>query len=88
MKKIIFVLALFLTMAFSANAQDGFFQSGDGGYRNTPGVDEPLIPSGPVSSIKDGEAANNEPLGDGLLVLTVLGAGYALSRRKKSCDGR
>ena len=86
MKKIIYVLAFLLTMAFSANAQDGFFQSGDGGYRNTPGVDEPLVPAGPVGSIKDTEGSS--PLGSGLLIMTVLGAGYAISRRKKSCDER
>ena len=81
MKKIIFTIAIILTMAFSVSAQDGFFRSDDGGQRTgTPGVDEPLVPHGPLGGAQDQDAA---PLGSGLLVLTALGAGYALLHRRK-----
>lgn len=82
MKKIIFAIALVMTMALSANAQrDGFFSD----YSN--GLDREqefgiVLPSsigmstGPSNDI-------NAPLGSGLLVLTALGAGYAMARRKR-----
>lgn len=81
MKKILFTIAIIITMMLSANAQDGFFRADDGGsYRGTPGVDDPMIPHGAVGSIQDQNAA---PLGSGLLILTAMGAGYAATRRKK-----
>lgn len=80
MKRILFTIAIIITMMLSANAQDGFFRADDGGsYRGTPGVDEPLIPQGTVGSITDQDAA---PLGSGLLVLTALGACYVAARKK------
>ena len=80
MKKILFTIAIIITMVLSTNAQDGFFRADDGGgYRGTPGVDEPLIPQGAVGSITDQDAA---PLGSGLLVLTMLGGAYMLRRRE------
>ncbi len=84
MKKAIFTFVFIIATALCANAQtDGFFRTGDSDYRNTPGVDEPTVPHGTVGGIKDQDAA---PLGSGLLVLTALGAGYALKRREKSSD--
>ena len=81
MKKILYTIAIIIMMVSSASAQDSFFRGDDGGYRNTPrpGVDEPLVAHGPVGGTLSQDAA---PLGSGLLVLTVLGAGYAISRRK------
>ena len=80
MKKIIFALVLMMMAALSANAQDGFFRSEDT-YRGTtpePGVDEPLVPHGPLGGALDQDAA---PLGSGLLVLTALGAGYLVRKK-------
>lgn len=79
MKKIIFALVLMMMAALSANAQDDFFRSEDG-YRGTPvpGVDEPLVPHGPLGGAMDQDAA---PLGSGLLVLTALGAGYLVRKK-------
>ena len=45
------------------------------------GGEEPMVvPNGAVGTITDHDAA---PLGTGLLVLTALGAGYAVTKRKK-----
>ncbi|MBQ3844335.1 MAG: hypothetical protein II817_05050 [Bacteroidales bacterium] len=82
MKKILLTFAIILTMVFSVSAQDGFFRSDNSGERTDtpiPGVDEPLVPHGSFG-IGDQDAA---PLGSGLLVLTALGAGYALSRKRE-----
>lgn len=81
MKKIIFTIAIILTMAFSVSAQDGFFRSDNSGQRTDtpiPGVDEPLVPHGSFG-IGDQDAA---PLGSGLLVLTALGAGYLMRKKR------
>lgn len=80
MKKILLVLSLVMAVAFGANAQDGFFRGDNSMQRTgTPGVDEPLVPHGPVGGILDQEAA---PLGSGLLVLTALGAGYLVRKKR------
>ena len=80
MKKILFVIA-FVMMVVIANAQtDGFFKSGDtDNYSNRTETPTPLVPSGHVGTIPD----TNAPLGSGLLILTAIGAGYAIARRKK-----
>ena len=82
MKKIIFAIAIVLTMTFSANAQSDNFVTTD--YGNTVNrTDDPLMPFLPIWGVG---AYNNDqsalPLGNGLLVLTALGAGYALKRVK------
>ena len=82
MKSIIFTFVFLMTMAFSANAQDGFFKNNDNGYRGTSGADEPLVPSGPVSSIKDNDASPT-PLGSGLLIMTALGGAYLIRKKNK-----
>ena len=83
MKKIIFAIAIVLTMGFSVNAQsDGFFRGGDdgGGNRTDISGTTPALPQGGVGVRSDDQPA---PLGSGLLVLTALGAGYALTRKRK-----
>ena len=76
MKKIVFTLAITLGLAFGASAQsDGFFSNysmNDGSRSND---DLPELPQG-------GMTGNQSPLGSGLLILTALGAGYALSKRR------
>lgn len=85
MKKILFAIAIVLTFGLTANAQsDGFFRNYDNGYGDRTGSNEIYAPdhgtTGHVSG--SGEA----PLGSGLLVLTALGAGYAVARKKKNRD--
>ena len=82
MKKILFVIALVFALS-AANAQkDGFFRwngnDEDDIYRDvtTNGL---VLPSTHGTGID----YNSTPLGSGLLVLTALGAGYALKRTKK-----
>lgn len=80
MKKILFTFAIILTMVFSVSAQDGFFRGDNSMQRTgTPGVDDPLVPHGPVGGILDQDAA---PLGSGLLVLTALGAVYLVRKKR------
>ena len=81
MKKILFVIALVVTMVYSASAQnDGFFRGGDNnsGYRATS--ETPGIPGGAAGTIPD----TNAPIGSGLLVFTALGAAYALAGKRNS----
>ena len=78
MKKILITLAIIITMVLGASAQDGFFrESSGGGSRDT---DMPMTPSGYPGQISGNFDA---PLGSGLLIFTALGAGYALSRKRK-----
>ena len=85
MKKIVFAIVLVLTIGFSASAQDGFFRGGDNdGADRTAGISgtTPLLPGYGVGA-NNNDQPGTAPLGGGLLVLTALGAGYAVSRRKK-----
>ena len=86
MKKFFFTIALVFTMVCGANAQtDGFF-GGDGGGYDDRAKTMPLVPGDGVGTLTHDENAANAPLGDGLVVLTVLGVGYALKMREKSSD--
>ena len=85
MKKIIFAIAIITTLSLTANAQgrkDTFFNdwssSNDDQWRTDLAL---TLPSGGLGLI-DGDPA--APLGSGLLVLTALGAGYAVARKKRS----
>ena len=83
MKKILFAIAIVLTIGFTANAQgrDGFFSSYDNGYINREGDDPTLSLNFPNHFDSDD---NGAPLGSGLLVLTALGAGYAVARKNRN----
>ena len=85
MKKIILAVAIVLTMGFGAMAQgndnlftdwndisNGLDMTGDN-FGN--GLRDPGFPGG------HGGGDTPAPLGSGLVVLTALGAGYALSKR-------
>ena len=82
MKKILFAIALVIVLGFGANAQDGFFKSNDGGYENrgSGGSGNSANMALPNHGLTDDQTA---PIGSGLLILTALGAGYAL-RKKRS----
>ena len=72
--------ALFLLNPASLNAQktDGFFHSGNDNYENRATIDD----DGGMGHWGIGETV---PVGSGLLILTAIGAGYAIARRKKHC---
>ena len=81
MKKILLATAFIMMMVFGANAQgrDGFFSNYDNGYGTRLG--ESLDIENPGGH---GLTTNQDtPLGSGLLVLTALGAGYAVARKRK-----
>ena len=86
MKKILFAIAIVLTIGLTANAQsrDGFFSDWDNGYGNR--INDPSsIDFNLPSNTTLGNGQNEQaPLGSGLLVLTALGAGYAVARKRKN----
>lgn len=68
-------------MSFCANAQiDNIVTDWNEPYRST--LSEPWIPAIAIGITNDFDA-NNGPLGDGLLILTALGAGYVVARKKR-----
>ena len=82
MKKILFVFVMIIGMVFSANAQrDGFFGGNEGndGARELAGPNIGMPQQGIGST-------NNEsaPLTGGLLIFSILGAGYAATKTRKS----
>ena len=84
MKKIFLIFALMLTMSFEVFAQrsDIFFKTNndDGIYSRLDDPNEILtLPSANLGSTINEPAA---PLGNGLIILTVLGVGYTIRKRK------
>lgn len=83
MKKILFAIALVMTMVLSASAQrDGFF----GGYDGSNGdrMDDPNALGLGLPSSNIGSTTNESaPLGTGLLIMTALGGAYLIRKREK-----
>lgn len=83
MKKILIAIAILMTFGITANAQgknDAFVMDwGNNDTRFTWGDDLSLILPTTLGNTNDVQA----PLGSGLLVLTALGAGYAVVRKRK-----
>lgn len=81
MKKILLTLAIVFTVSCTAMAQgrDSFFNDWDDvdNNLNRDGLEIPLLPPHGL------EYDQPAPLGSGLLLLTALGAGYAVAKRKK-----
>ena len=83
MKKIIFTIAIVFMMVLGASAQtDGFFRDGGGAndYSRTSSGSDPALPRLPGYGVGATNEDQTAPLGSGLLVLTALGAGYAVKR--------
>lgn len=82
MKKILFTIAIVLTMTMSANAQiDPFIESD---YSSNIDRTDDILPFLPIWGV--GAYDNDQsalPLGNGLIILATLGAGYALRRAGK-----
>ena len=73
-------------MVLGASAQtDGFFKDGGSSdnYNRSGSGSDPALPRLPGYGVGATDNDQGAPLGSGLLVLTALGAGYAVSRRKK-----
>ena len=89
MKKIIIAIAIVMMLGFTASAQrggtDSFFSNNDSnyGFRGEGDMDDPNnlinLPGGGFGGTQD----QNLPLGSGLVILTALGAGYAVTRKRK-----
>ena len=81
MKKILLTIAILMTMVLCANAQfDGFFKSyGNDDYIDRTGDNSFVLPNAHGT----GYDYDSAPLGSGLLILTALGAGYAVKRKRK-----
>ena len=81
MKKILFTIALVMTLGFGAKAQiemtDAFFNDWAESDRLAGSGFSFVLPT----SHGFGEDTPSAPLGSGLLVLTALGAGYALKKK-------
>lgn len=84
MKKLLFTIALLITLSVATNAQkDGFFSwngnDEDDIYRD-------VTTNGLVLPSTHGDIHDyNAPVGSGIAILTLLGAGYAIKRRRKNC---
>ena len=87
MKKIIFAIAIVLTIGLTANAQgrDSFFSNWNNDNYNRGIIDDGGLGLPGAGMLTGGTYGNdqNTPLGSGLLVLTTLGAGYAVARKRK-----
>lgn len=90
MKKVILAVVLVLTVGLCASAQqrggrDGFFTDWSdvsNGLDKFDDFNNDLFRGGP-NTPGHGGGDTPAPLGSGLLVLTALGAGYAIARRKR-----
>ena len=82
MKKTLFTIAILMTMALSASAQsDAFFKWNNADNETYRDIDNGI--SFALPTAHGYEYDSEAPLGSGLLILTALGAGYAIKRRKK-----
>lgn len=86
MKKILLTIAVIMTISLSTNAQsDGFFSTNNFDYfdyRNGIEIGNEIGFALPAGHGYDYDT--NAPIGGGLIILTALGAGYAIhSRRNK-----
>ena len=82
MKKIILSIIFAVMMGFCASAQmDNIVTDWEELNRATFDV-TPLLPVAVIGINNDPLAYDPAPLGDGLLILTALGAGYFLRKKK------
>lgn len=80
MKKIFLTIMIVLMMGIIGNAQHDSFFNGNQESDSRASNNMPLIPAGAVGTLTDDVNANS-PIGSGLLILTALGAGYALRKK-------
>ena len=83
MKKILFTIAIILTLGFNANAQRTDAIVNDWGMGSNNEWRDAIALTLPTGALGGINGDIDAPLGSGLLVLTALGAGYALTRKKK-----
>ena len=82
MKKILFAIAFVMVMVLGASAQsDGWFKASGDDYSQRAGTGQDIALPGSHGLTDDQTGA--VPVGSGILVLTAMGAGYAIARRKR-----
>ena len=83
MKKFLFTIALTITLGLTASAQfnntDAFFNDWDQSDRLDVGGFSFVLPA----NHGFGEDTPSAPIGSGFLILTALGAGYALKKKRE-----
>jgi hypothetical protein len=82
MKKILFALALIVTLSLTAGAQNSDAFVND--WENISRISDPGVFLVMPNSIIGDTSNSPAPLGSGLLVLTALGGAYAVSRKRKN----
>lgn len=83
MKKLLLATALFITLGFGAKAQIGLTDAFFNDWAQSDLMRDVTLISLPNEHGLDTDI--NAPLGSGLLILTALGAGYAVKHRRKNC---
>lgn len=83
MKKLLLATALFITQGFGAKAQIGLTDAFFNDWAQSDLMRDVTLISLPNEHGLDTDI--NAPLGSGLLILTALGAGYAVKHRRKNC---
>ena len=83
MKKVLLAIALFITLGFGAKAQIGLTDAFFNDWAQSDLMRDVTLISLPNEHGLDTDI--NAPLGSGLLILTALGAGYAVKHRRKNC---
>ena len=82
MKKLLFVIALVITMGFGAKAQIGLTDAFFNDWAQSDLMRDVTLISLPEShGLEVDQSA--APLGSGLFILGALGAGYVVARRKR-----
>ena len=82
MKRILLTLVVLMTLAFTATAQsDVFFKWDDADNETYRDIDNGINFALPTSHGLDYDIT--APLGSGLLILTALGTGYVIRKRRR-----
>ena len=84
MKKLLFTIVLLITLSVATNAQNDVFFKWNGNDEDD--IFRDVTTNGLVLPSTHGDIHDyNAPVGSGLLILTALGAGYAIKCRRKNC---
>lgn len=83
MKKVLLAIAFVIMMGFGAKAQIGLTDAFFNDWAQSDLMRDVTLISLPNEHGLDTDI--NAPLGSGLLILTALGAGYAVKHRRKNC---
>jgi len=83
MKKILVLIAFMMTMGFGAKAQDAFYTDWDYSSRLDNSIDPTILVIPGLIIGSNDNFDTNTPVGSGLIIMSALGAGYAIAKRRK-----